>query len=47
MMMMDTSNLPVIGIGRNRRNLKVRRRKKLNRNKLQLLYSMTIYRQLV
>ena len=33
MMMMDTSNLPVIGIGRNRRNLKVRRRRKLNRNK--------------
>ena len=33
MMMMDTSNLPVIGIGRNRRNLRVRRRKRLNRNK--------------
>ena len=26
MMMMDTSNLPVIGIGRNKRNLKIIRR---------------------
>jgi hypothetical protein len=29
MMMMDTSGLPVIGIGRNKRNLKIRRRKKM------------------
>jgi len=29
MMMMDTSGLPVIGIGRNKRNLKIRRRKKI------------------
>ena len=28
MMMMDTSGLPVIGIGRNKRNLKIRRVRK-------------------
>ena len=28
MMMMDTSNLPVIGIGRNKRNLKIKRVRK-------------------
>jgi len=30
MMMMDTSGLPVIGIARNKRNLRIRRRKKIN-----------------
>ena len=32
MMMMDTSNLPVIGIGTRSRRQRVRRRRKLSRN---------------
>ena len=34
MMMMDTSNLPVIGIGRNKRNFKIRRSRRRQQRQL-------------